>query len=252
MGKNRKNSTNDKDKNMSKGMEGSANGNNKNENIVSLVFSLVAVLISAIGLVYSVSHDKNIENMESYFQQLNYHVDFLNEGYTAEIVSKNEEKTVEINTPDFVIVPETGGIKRVSLIFYYDNECYAVLPLSMMEDIDHKKYKASDIMSVIKEFSHYAYTKDVSSKSFKDEGYDASYYTTIFVCVEDFMKNTDITPIVFEYPINGDGNLVGKYDARQYNEVQLVYIYNQTYSPLPIYDMQMLNDYRTLLEKMRS
>lgn len=220
-----------------------------NKEIISIIISMVAVLVSIISLIYTTGYNKKYNNLESYFKPLSYSIEFMDEGYTPEITVE-EPDMVWITSPSFSVIPETGGIKSASLVYYYNGDCLASLELRMTKDIDHEKYEASDLEHRIREFSEFAYEELECSLKYSVKGCKLSYYTTIYVVVEDYNNSINITPIVFEYPIGEDGKSIGEYDHREYSKLDLIFKYNEHNNQLPNYDLEMLSDYESIYEKI--
>lgn len=216
--------------------------------VIPIVISALALFVSVISLRNSSQNEIAETNRESYFEPLNYDIKF-DEGYLPTILEQTEN-SVLINSPSFSIVPETGGINQVDVIYYYDDICFAILKLDLSKEVPHDEYKASNLATKISGFTDYAYVLASSSSAFKNKGYKQSYYTTLYVAVKDYDNNCYINPIVLEYPVDDNGKLSEEYNYRIYEDMDLLYGFNSNYEPLPDYDLKMLKDYKSLREKI--
>ena len=217
---------------------------------IAIVVAFLSIGISIATLLYTINHDKSTDNHQSYFEPLNYHIEYLNgeENYEPTAM-EHISGAVEIEPAQIQVIPETGGIHSVTLLYYYEGETRAIMPLTLMKNVDTSEHNAASLGYWIKEYTQYAMAEGPASERMKDSGCGKSYYSSIYVVVEDFDGDLHTAMTVFEYPIGKDGKITGEEDIREYDEMDLLYAYGKT-SPLPDFDTKALSDYKQLKENL--
>lgn len=108
-------------------------------------------------------------------------------------------------------------------------------------------------MSTIESFTPQIIKRHESSDEAKKNGFKESYFTTIFIVVEDYNKNYYVTPINFEYPINGDGSLAEGALYKILSEIDLLYTTgDKSSNSLSTFEESVLKDYRDLIDALRT
>ena len=76
------------------------------------------------------------------------------------------------------------------------------------------------------------------------------YFTSLFVVVEGYNNDFYIVPTVFEYSADEDGQLLGGLEIREYNDFDILNIYNESVQKISDFDLQVLKDYVEIKEKL--
>ena len=214
-------------------------------NIIIAAIAGSALVVSIVSMVYSCYGI----NDASYYKPLSYTITI------REPDNKEENKTVKLfnNAASFasqriILSPYSGAIRTANIIYYYKNTTYAILPLELLSNVNREQNNAQKYDIAITDFKQYAYAKGEATDNFKKEGYQESYYTCIYIVTEDFNHDYDVRLLVFEYPLDNNGNIIADiFEYREYSELYQLLNYNSGwYKPLPEFDAMALSDFSSL------
>lgn len=223
-----------------KGQEARETNNDKRD-LLSLVISFVALVLSFISLIYGRINDKKT----SYFEPFNYHIEVDSEGYVPNYT--HNDGGIQIHGPTFKIKCDSGSFKNVTVILCADERLHSVLQVDFLDSIDREKHEASANEAEIPDIELYPIRRSEASEESKSMGYKESYYSTVYILVEDFNREYCVTPISFEFPINEDETLSKEVGYRVYNAIDLLYA---SKAGIPDYVKPVLTDYRYVIDAL--
>lgn len=215
---------------------------------VATMVSCIALGLSLVSLFYTIYWNQRTENQETYFDPLNYYIDWdYGEEDFQPVVDQINEKTVSLNSKPFGVVASTGGVKSVHCIYTQGEEIAEIKEMRLTDGIDRSTRTATDNIYVLDDYTIYA---DQIAQSSLDQG--KSYYANIFLCVEDYSGNRDLAALVIEYPALKDHPQATDCSFRIYKDIDLLYADNQNRpESLPAYDFEAIKRGKQLKERLK-
>lgn len=202
------------------------------ENWLTLLTTAIAVLsfiFSVIAHGETIDLEEKYNTLNTYMMSLNYQVHVSQEEGNFKFAD------IEINGGQIDIVPKTGGIEKVYAIHYYEGNVKGILPVDLYadnikdKDADTYFYRLTDYT-----IDQIAYTED-------------RWYGTLYLVVKDYQNNYYTNMLVFDV----DRDDASDYEVRVYEEMDLLYTYNNDSNPLPEFDAQQMTEYQRLRDYIR-
>ena len=203
--------------------------------IITIIISGIALVVSIFTNIQNRALKERYDRLSTYNMDLNYQLDFSNE-LDENIVSFNNG-LIEIDAEDHIVIdPKVGGIQKVYMIHYNEGEVIAVFQLDLFTN-----YLVNEIDAQNGYYEVGEYCLDIIDEN------ENKYYSKLFIVVEDFKHNFYSNMIIYEI----DKADISKMDIRVYNEVDLLYTYNQSpFTVLPEFDSKQLKEYLSFKDKL--
>ena len=225
------------------------------ETLITVYLPILIGLLSAVyvGATYHYTRmwDREQSNIGSYQERLNVSVEWnsTDSDVTIKETSRTmSDEAIKLPNQRLTVNAATGGIRRVSAIFFRNGSCYANVKIDTSGTIPREDYAASEPVFVGEVLSLYAQERGPSSQ----DPTKASYYSSVFLLVEGYNGERLIFPTVFEFGVDESGTLTGEERVTEYDETDVVYLHNKEGSALCSFDEQTLIDYRDSIAELAS
>ena len=210
---------------------------------IPLLLSIIAIILTYANFRYTQSWNQSQANTESYFEPLNYYIEWEDTDDDTTIQGASylfrTNQVEKLPNKKFTVTAVTGGIKSVSVLFYRDGECLANIKIRLTDKNEHNNMSANRAEYVCEVLSLYP-------QEFVAGEAGGDYYTSLFVVIEGYNNDKYITPFVFEYGADKAGNLTGDNRVREYDDVDILYTYNTDSCQIPEFDLKVLKDYEQI------
>ena len=203
--------------------------------IIPIIISGIALIVSIVTNIQSSALKEKYDRLSTYNMDLNYQLEFSN------IIDENNisfnNGIIDIEAEDHIIIsPKVGGIQKVYLIYYYEGEFFAVLPLDLFTNYLVDELDAHDGL-----YELGGYSLDVIDEN------KNKYYSRLFIVVEDYKHNFYSNMIIYEI----DKANISKMNIRVYSEIDLLYTYNKgSILQIPDFDRKQLKEYLSFRDKL--
>lgn len=175
------------------------------------------------NLSYDIWVDENSDNNDNSSDNIGLYEKIED---TSE-VSFNEKISLP-NQYGIIINPKLGGVKKIYNIYYQNGNIY-----NKTSFYGYEKDKIT-----LNDASEGSIRLDILNLFITGED-EISYYSTMFLIIEDFKHNFYTNMIIFEINKN-DPHKVNK---RIYKEIDLLRAYNKSKSYLPDFDSERIHEY---------
>jgi hypothetical protein len=166
-----------------------------------------------------------------------YQIEF-SEDIKEENVSYYDEtkKAIIISDSDYInIIPKSGGIHRISIFFSQAKEDFVFASFDDMASNVIEIYNAQDASYMLEGFFLNIYGED-----------DDKYYSSAFFLIEDYVHNFYLNMLIFEINKNDFTDI----EERVYDEVDLLYTYNEGEGYICWFDQEYMKKFLNLKNRM--
>lgn len=201
--------------------------------IIGIILSIISLVVSVILSIKSFKLEEKYNILSTYDCKLNYTIEISDKVEDGKIRFGNEQ----VNTGCINITPKVGGIEKVYLIQYYNDNVARIDCMELYAKGMESSYNAETEQYRIEEY-------------FLDHVLNGTdqYLGTLFLVIKDYQNSYYTNMIVYEF----DKNDLNKIQTRIYSDIDLLYLFNDEINldVLEEYDVNQLMEYKTLREKI--
>lgn len=199
--------------------------------------SILSLIISFFSLTWNYSLQVRNARYNTYNMDLCYQIEF-SEDIKEENVSFYDEskQALIISDIDFInIIPKSGGIHKTSIFISQRKEDFVFTSFDDVASNVVEIYDAQDASYTVESFILNIYAED-----------DDKYYSSVFILIEDYVHNFYLNMVIFEINKNDFTDI----EERVYDEVDLLYTYNEEQDYLCWFDQEYMKKFLNLKNRM--